>query len=138
MRGAYVHPVAQAIMTVIKRCSHHYGLGESERLDLHGAASLSGTNLGGAHLEEADLEEADLEGADLEGANLQRANLVGAHLQVAHFHGAQLHGANLRKADLGGANLEEASGLTQGPLEQTFGNEHTRLPVLLFGARGLA
>jgi hypothetical protein len=54
--------------------------------------------------------------------------------EVAHFHGAQLHGANLRKADLGGAYLEEASGLTQGQLEQAFGNEHTRASQTTFGA----
>lgn len=117
----HVHPVAQAIMTVIKRRSHYYGHGESERLDLHGAASLPGTNLDGAHLRKADLEGADLRLAKLQAANLQRANLVGAHLEEADLEGA----------DLGGAHLEEVSGLTQGQLEQAFGNEHTRLPDYL-------
>jgi len=57
-------PDIQAILTVLRRRTRHYGNGEAERLDLH----------------ETDLRRGNLEEANLEGAYLMRANLEGAKL----------------------------------------------------------
>jgi uncharacterized protein YjbI with pentapeptide repeats len=76
----------------------------------------------------ADLYGAAVWDADLDGANLVRANLSRAFLMNARLGGANLGGADLSYADLGGADLKEAKHLTQEQLEETTGDEHTRLP----------
>jgi hypothetical protein len=67
-------PDIQAIMTVLRRRTHAYELGEPEPLDLH-ATELSGANLSNADLSDADLSGADLSGADLLEANLNQVQL---------------------------------------------------------------
>ena len=118
--------------------------------DLSGAilkeAVLSGANLSlrmtdrvwGAILSNADLSGADLSGALLWRAVLVRANLREANLSEAvlfeaglisvDLSGADLSGANLREANLSGANLSGAKHLAQAQLEETTGDENTRLP----------
>lgn len=113
-----------------------------ERADLY-KADLKGARLCNAHLEDVNLSKATLEGANLsgvrleraglyeahlKGANLKRANLSKAHLDSANLSEAQLEGASLYEAHLEGAWLQSATGLTQGQLDQTFGDEDTVLP----------
>ena len=104
-------PDIQAILTVIRRRTRHYGNGEVERLALH-ETDLRRGNLGEAHLERAYLGGAHLEGADLGETHLEEAVLFGAHLE-----GADLEGANLW-----GAHLDEEQ------IEQAIGIEATKLP----------
>lgn len=86
-------------------------------------ASLRFATLSGANLEMADLSDADLCDARLDGANLRGAELSGALLERADFAGARLGGANLA-----GANLNEARNLTQGQIDEAFGDAVTQLP----------
>jgi hypothetical protein len=110
--------------------------------DLRGArprgANLAGADLRAATLWEADLREAtlyeaDFRGADLSmGTDLRGAHLVKADLQLALLQGADLRGAylrdaDLRRANLPGADLRGAKGLKKQQLEQTFGDDTTRL-----------
>jgi uncharacterized protein YjbI with pentapeptide repeats len=85
-------------------------------------ANLSGANLSGAILTEAILTEADLTEANLSGANFRSANLTGAILGEVNLRGTDLRGANLR-----GANLKRLI-LSQAQLDETNGDENTRLP----------
>jgi uncharacterized protein YjbI with pentapeptide repeats len=114
------HPDIQTILYVLQRRIHHFGSGESERLQLFR------TNLRGAYLYEAHLEGADLIGTHLEGAILQEAHLEGAILQKAHLEGANLSFARLKGANLSNAHLEgallaaahlEGANLTQARME---------------------
>jgi uncharacterized protein YjbI with pentapeptide repeats len=121
-------------------------------------ADLSGANLFAANLHNADLIAADLSGAylvnaDLSDADVGDANLRGAVLQNAKLIGVKLNGSNLSDADLSdtdlsgadlsapdvdipgvrgaklsGADLSRARNLTQRQLDETCGNELTRLP----------
>jgi uncharacterized protein YjbI with pentapeptide repeats len=106
------------------------------------AASLSEANLFGADLSGANLQMANLWLANLTRANLSEANLSEANLSEAKFSGAGLShpspetsyseedflGADLSGADLSGADLSGAEYLNPGQLEQTLGDENTRLP----------
>jgi len=74
MPASQVHPVAQAIMTVIGRRSRYYRNRELEPLDLSGAESLRGIVL----------QRANLSGANLSGANLRRTNIAYAQLEMAN------------------------------------------------------
>lgn len=105
--------------------------------------SLKGKNLAGARLRQADLSAAvmnrtsfaggDLRdvnayGAVLGGASFARADLtnasfVGAYLQGANFTGARLSGVNFS-----GAEMDRATGLRQGQLNQACGDDSTLLP----------
>jgi uncharacterized protein YjbI with pentapeptide repeats len=85
--------------------------------DLH-AANLVMADLRHAHLWGADLSLADLEGADLRWADVRAANLVGARLLGTDLEGANLCGTDLRTAE----------DLTTEQLEDTIGDEQTRLP----------
>jgi len=95
-------PDIQAIMTVLRRRARSFRHGEPEPLDLHET--------------------------NLQGANLRRAHLQGANLWIARLQGADLFKANLREADLRGADLSGARNVTQAQLQETVGNEGTRLP----------
>lgn len=105
--------------------------------------TLKGKNLAGARLRQADLSSAVLSrtsfaggdlrdvnayGAVLTGASFARADLtnasfVGAYLQGANFAGARLSGVNLS-----GAEMDRATGLRQGQLNQACGDDSTLLP----------
>ena len=92
-----------------------------------------GLNLSGARLRQADLNlatmnrarfsNADLRDVEAYGGVFSSSSFVGAHLEGVDFSGAILTGANSS-----GASLVRASGLTQGRLNQAFGDEATRLP----------
>jgi hypothetical protein len=88
-------PDIQAILTVLRRRTRHYGAGEVEPIVL-----------GGTDLRRAPLAEANLAVASLQGADLREANLALAVLWRADFRGADLRGANLQQADLRAANLQ--------------------------------
>jgi uncharacterized protein YjbI with pentapeptide repeats len=107
------------------------------KADLEGAyirgAFLIKANIQGANLRKADLRGAFLEGALLQKAMLQGANIQGALLQGAYLQKAMLQGANLQRAYLRGAYLQGADlrntlDLTDGQLEQAYGDQHTLLP----------
>lgn len=98
-----------------------------------GGATLIIADLTGANLYRADLTGANLTDANLYGTNLPSANLSGALLTDVGLTGADLYGANLTGADLtgaelSGADLTDVKGLAQSQLEETYGNETTRLP----------
>ena len=111
-------------------------------------ADLSGLTLGGKNLSGARLRQADLSltvmnrasfaggdlrdvnaygavfgGASFAGANLTNATFVGAYLQGTNFRGATLTGVNLS-----GAEMDRATGLSQGQLNQACGDGSTSLP----------
>lgn len=117
----------QAILTVLGRRTRTYGKGESQPLDLH-RTDLRGADLTEAHLEGAHLWGTHLEGADLTDSHLKGAVLFGAHLEGAHLEGADLGGAYLMDSHLEWTNLNTASGLTQAQIDQTYCDEHTKLP----------
>lgn len=94
-------------------------------------ASLRFATLSGANLEMADLSDADLCDARLDGADLSGADLCDALLERADFAGARLGGANLA-----GASLKEARNLTQGQIDEAFGDALTRLPPHLSRPEG--
>ncbi len=83
---------------------------------------------GEANSERVDLQEANLEEAIGSGAVSPGAVSPGADLQEADLEDANLEDANLSGADLYGAILSGAKGLTQGQLEQAFGDEDAELP----------
>jgi uncharacterized protein YjbI with pentapeptide repeats len=97
------------------------------------AADLRGADLRGAFLVTANLREADLRGADLSmGTDLRGAYLEGADFQLTLLQGADLRRAtlvraNLRWANLPGADLRGAIGITEEQLQDTFGDDTTRL-----------
>jgi uncharacterized protein YjbI with pentapeptide repeats len=95
-------PDIQAILTILRRRTRHYGHGEPEPLDLR-LTDLSGADLRGVHLEGAELE-----GTVLRGANLRDAILSGANLRRTDLRMALLHRANLAEVDLSEARLEHA------------------------------
>jgi hypothetical protein len=94
-------------------------------------ASLRFATLSGANLEMADLSDADLCDARLDGADLSGAELCAALLERADFAGARLGGSNLA-----GASLKEARNLTQGQIDEAFGDALTRLPPHLSRPEG--
>ena len=94
-------------------------------------ASLRFATLSGANLEMADLSDADLCDARLDGADLSGADLCEALLERADFAGARLGGTNLA-----GANLKEARNLTQGQIDEAFGDTLTVLPPHLVRPEG--
>jgi hypothetical protein len=87
--------------------------------------------LSGANLEMADLSDADLSDARLDGVNLSGADLCNAQLERADFAKASLVGANLA-----GASLKDARNLTQGQIDQAFGDASTLLPPYLVRPQG--
>jgi uncharacterized protein YjbI with pentapeptide repeats len=91
-------------------------------------ANIQGANLRKANLRGAFLEGANLQKAKLQGAYLRAAKLQGANLQKAKLQGANLRGAYLRDAYLQGADLGNSLDLTDGQLEQAYGDQHTLLP----------
>jgi len=145
-------PDIQAILTVIGRRFVHHAEVEYGRIDLHDTnltgAFLAEANLLVAYLSRANLSGADLSRANLSGAFLAEANLLGANLWYANLSVANLSDVNLRKANLAGAhlsyanltgadllganhshaNLSDARHLAQAQLEETTGDEYTRLP----------
>ena len=137
MPASQVHPVAQAIMTVIGRRSRYYGNRELEPLDLSGAeslrgialqrANLSGSNLLGANLSGANLSGASLQRANLERADLSRVKLEKANLKEAYLREVNLKRATLRGADLSGANLRRTN-IAYAQLEMANGDINTVLP----------
>jgi uncharacterized protein YjbI with pentapeptide repeats len=89
---------------------------------------LTNADLRGANLALADLTRAALRGADLTLSNLKGADLRWADLSQANLVGARLIGADFEGANLCGADLSTAEDLTSEQLEDTTGDEHTRLP----------
>ncbi len=105
--------------------------------------TLNGKNLAGARLRQADfstaimnrtsfaggdLRDVNAYGAVLTGASFARADLtnasfVGAYLQGANFAGARLSGVNFS-----GAEMNRATGLSQGQLNQACGDDSTLTP----------
>jgi len=69
-----------------------------------------------------------LSNAKAEGAKFTEADLSGANLQEAHLKGADFSNANLKEADLSKSRCSEAIGLTQGQLDDAFGDDDTELP----------
>lgn len=94
-------------------------------------ASLHFATLSGANLEMANLSGADLSDARLDGANLSGADLCDARLERADFTGAKLGGTNLA-----GASLKDARNLTQGQIDEAFGDALTLLPPYLVRPEG--
>lgn len=137
----------QAVMTVISRRKHRYGVGEweTQRLDLSytdlrrlevNKANFTGINLYEAHLEGARLCEAHFEAAylyetHLEAAYLERAHFGEVDLRRAHVECAELWEAHLKGACLEGLNLGNVVGLTQAQLGVATTDEHTILPYEL-------
>jgi uncharacterized protein YjbI with pentapeptide repeats len=123
------HPTTdiQAALTVIGR-----------RADGPGRVNFAGANLSGADLTDVKLAYAGLEGAnlehavlfraDLERAGLFRANLEHAVLFRANLTGALLFRTKLTGAELTYADLTDASGLTQGQLDEACGTGVKGLP----------
>ena len=95
--------------------------------DLRGAR-LSGVDLRLANLREANMQDATLRGADLRDTNLQDALLAAADLQNADLREANLRGADMSRSDLRGAILQTTQGLLQHQIDQTCGDQRTRLP----------
>jgi uncharacterized protein YjbI with pentapeptide repeats len=91
-------------------------------------ANLSNTNLSKANLPRVDLSGADLSEANLLEANLLEANLSGADLSKSQLSKANLWGATVLGANLSGADLSEAEDYSGAGLEETIGDETTRLP----------
>ena len=89
---------------------------------------LSRADLHGANLVLADLSRSNLQGTDLSMANLKGADLRWADLRNANLVGARLIAADLEGADLRAADLSTAEDLTLEQLEETIGDEATRLP----------
>jgi uncharacterized protein YjbI with pentapeptide repeats len=98
------------------------------KTELH-RVRLDRANLTGANLEKAELGRASLENADLAGANLTRAYLARADLRHAALAGADLTEAELHLADLGGVDLSQAHGLKQTQLDESCGDDSTKLPA---------
>jgi hypothetical protein len=94
-------------------------------------ASLRFATLSGANLEMADLSDADLSDARLDGVNLSGADLCNAQLERADFAEAKLVGTNLA-----GASLKDARNLTQGQIDEAFGDALTLLPPYLVRPQG--
>lgn len=84
---------------------------------------FNGTSFAGADLRDIDGTAALFGRSSFAGANLTNASLVGSYLEGANFKGAILDGVNFS-----GAEMESATGLTQGQLDQTCGDETTQLP----------
>jgi uncharacterized protein YjbI with pentapeptide repeats len=89
---------------------------------------LSGADLHGANLLLADLTYAILRGADLTLANLKGADLRYADLRGANLVGALMIGTDFQGADLTGTDLRTAEDLTIEQLEQSIGDETTKIP----------
>lgn len=84
---------------------------------------LNRSDLSCTNMSEALLTQADLSESYLNDSNLSQADLRGAVLS-----GADLSGANLEDANLQGVDLQETEGLTQSQIDQTCGDEGTKLP----------
>jgi hypothetical protein len=89
---------------------------------------LTGADLNAANLTMADLRHAQLHGADLSMTDLEGADLRWADLSATNMVGARLIGADLEGANLSGADLRTAEDLTTEQLEDTIGDDRTRLP----------
>ena len=106
---------------------------EARGLNLNGArlrqANLSLSVMNRTRFSNADLRDVDAYGgvfssSSFAGADLTNASFVGSYLDGANFSGATLRGTNFA-----GASLERATGLSQGRLNQSCGDEATRLPA---------
>ncbi len=128
-RSPFPAPDIQAILTVIRRRTLTYEIGElNQHLDLSGA-HLSRANLSDADLVTADLREVDLSDADLRRADLRGANLRGAQLAGVDFSRAHLEGADLSEAHLKAEHIYPAPArLSPDQLESTRGDAQTELP----------
>lgn len=106
-------PDIQAILTVLRRRTRHYGRGEAEAIALPWTdlrrAPLLGANLAAAFLRGADLRQANFQAAVLWRADLKRADLRQANLSQADLRAADLQYADLRQANLVLANLWRAA-----------------------------
>jgi len=96
------------------------------RVNLKGAI-LRDVVFEGAVLSDAHLEETKLERAIFTGATLRRAVFTNADLDDAVFTKANLRSAQFTKADLSSADLREAKNLTQGQLDEAYGNDQTKV-----------
>jgi len=119
------------------------------RADLQGAnlssarltkAELPRANLSNAILVDSNLEKAELGRAVLVHANLTRAILKRAYLARSDLRQAQLSNADLTDAelylaDLRGADLSQVLGLVEAQLEETCGDDTTKLPAGLAAPR---
>jgi hypothetical protein len=92
------------------------------------SARLRRAHLRFATLTDANLTRANLAGADLTDARLDGANLASADLSNASLVRTDLTGTRLSGARLNGANLLETRNLTQGQLDDAFGDGLTELP----------
>jgi uncharacterized protein YjbI with pentapeptide repeats len=98
------------------------------KTELH-RVRLERANLTGANLEKAELGRASLENANLAGANLARAYLARADLRHAALARADLTEAELHLADFGGVDLSQVRGLKQTQLDESCGDDDTKLPA---------
>jgi hypothetical protein len=111
----------QAALTAIGRRKRWPGVG------IMRAVSLTGSRISKADLSFANLSGAELLGVQLQDAQLNYAHLDRAFLNDADMRGASMQGAILTATRLARADLRGAQGLTEGQLDQAYGNEHTKL-----------
>ena len=87
-------------------------------------ATMNGANFSGADLRDVEGFGGLFTGSNFAGADLANSTWVGAYLGSSQFRGANLAGANFS-----GAEMDRASGLTQGQLDQACGDQATTLPA---------
>ena len=94
-----------------------------------GHMSASGGDFQGIDAVDADFSYSTLTNAHFWGANMASASLKGADLRGAQFGGAILEKADLKCALIQGAKLDGAKELQAEQLQNTMGDETTKLPA---------
>ena len=91
--------------------------------------SFAGADLSGADLSDGDFDRNDFTGAKLAGADFTGAILPRSLFSGATLSGTSLTGAFLYKSRFEGVDLSAVKGLTQDQLDQTCGDQATKLPT---------
>jgi uncharacterized protein YjbI with pentapeptide repeats len=92
-------------------------------------ADFTEADLTGADFQKAELGRADFKGATITGARFPMANLSRAHLNAAKFEGPlDFTGAFMFLTRIEGMDLSQATGLEQAQVDQTCGDQNTKLP----------
>jgi len=123
----------QAVIDIVGRRAGEYNKEDKDRIDLEGT-SLLHTSFTGGNFTGAWFRRADLRRSHFGYANLREASFVGADLRQAIFNdvrnleGVSFDRANLEGTSVKGANLEGATGLSQEQIDQTTGDQNTKLP----------
>lgn len=92
------------------------------------AASMNAVDLRFAQLNGVDLSRTPLKGVNFQGASLVGAKLAGADLRGSDFKSASCLGANFSGSLLQDADLRRNDCIDQTMLDQSIGNENTKLP----------